>query len=461
MSSPDDPDVTPLRPPPTSPAPSSGLGRGTLLAVAAGLVVGLVIVFFGVRQDRFAGLSGAEIEIRINAIGPRMGRDVFVPTFGWTLQVELPKGLPKAVRDSLLIEIREERTGAIVEITDRFAFDGNVGSLVVPKELGLIVGLFSVHAALVDEEGQELDAFRRQRVRTWLGGPPIGDRQIIHFDFSVDRDGDGRPDIESDLEALGLVAPESPVLAGAVARSVADHALARVRRAYDRTDDPNHTRAARDVVFVRFQLDAEDSPFVTRICVGGRNAAHPESVGYVRYDPENSLRGNEECQGTAEDGGDAGIFPGALATYRDDPLYMRALGPFLASEGGAPVGTKGGDADLLDAALESERGRALGLAIEVLGDALGTIMAHESAHALGLVAPGKPGLGLFAGDATTDDGYAHNQDVDGGAPPTPWLMNPGRTVRFTDLAGRGEAGELRFRPLNWAYLKDRLILRAR
>ena len=40
-------------------------------------------------------------------------------------------------------------------------------------------------------------------------------------------------------------------------------------------------------------------------------------------------------------------------------------------------------------------------------------------------------------------------------------MNTGRTVRFADLAGRGEAGELRFRPLNWAYLKDRLILRAR
>jgi len=443
---------------PTAPA---GLGRGTLVGVAAGLVVGLAIVFFGVRQDRFAGRGGAEIAIRINAIGPRMGRDVFVPPFGWTLQVELPEGLPKVVRDSLLIEIREERTGAIVEITDRFAFDGDVGSLVVPKELGLIVGLFSVHAALVDEEGQRLDAFRRQRVRTWLGGPPIGDRQIIHFDFSVDRDGDGRPDIESDLESLGLIALESPTLARAIAAAVADRALARVHRAYDRTDDPNHTRAARDVVFVRFQLEAVDSPFVTRICVGGRNAAHPESVGYVRYDPENSLRGNEECRGTAEDGGDAGIFPGALAAYSDDPLYTGVLGPFLASEGGAPVGNLSGDANLLGTDAESGRGRALGLAIEVLGDALGTIMAHESAHALGLVAPGKPGLGLFAGDASSGDGYAHNEDVEGGAPATPWLMNPGRTVGFEDLAGRGEAGELRFRPLNWAYLKDRLILRAR
>ena len=96
--------------------------------------------------------------------------------------------------------------------------------------------------------------------------------------------------------------------------------------------------------------------------------------------------------------------------------------------------------------------------VEVLGDALGTVMAHESAHALGLVAPGRPGQGLFAGEDESGAGYAHNLDVQGDAPSTAWLMNPGGSFTFADLAGQGEAGELRFRPLNWAYLKDRLIL---
>ncbi len=37
-------------------------------------------------------------------------------------------------------------------------------------------------------------------------------------------------------------------------------------------------------------------------------------------------------------------------------------------------------------------------------------------------------------------------------------MNDGRGFRFEDLAGVGPAGELRFRPLNHAYLKDRVVL---
>ena len=462
MSPPDEPSVNPV-PLPAEPSSSdpSALGRSSLIAIAAGVAVGLVVVFFGVRQERFAGLDTAEIAIRVNAVGRRMGRDVLVPTHGWTLQVELPEALPPTVRESLRIEVREERTGAIIDITEQFDFDGTVGSLVVPERLGLIEGLFSIRAGLVDDAGRNLDAYRRQRVRTWLGGPPIGDRQRIHFDFSVDRDGDGRPDFEADLEALGLVASDAPQITRSLAAAIAKRALDRVLRAYDRTDDPNDTRAPRDTVYVRFELEAEESPFVTRICVGGRNADHPGSVGFVRYDPENSRRGNDECQGTAEDGGDAGLFPAALATYRAEPLYRGALGPFLTSEGGAPLGSLPGDDAVLGDAAGSDRGRSLEAVIEILGDALGTIMAHEAGHALGLVAPGKPGLGLFGGAPSTGAGYAHNLSFDGAAPAVTWLMNAGDTTSFEDLAGRGPSGELRFRPLNWAYLKDRVILRAR
>ncbi len=455
------PDAHPNPPVPPRPdaAPEPGVGghRGTLLAAAAGLAIGLAIVFFGVRQDRFAGLDSAEIAIRINDLGPRVGRDVLVPTSGWTLQVELPEDLPAGVAETLAVHLREERTGAKIEITDRFAFDGRVGTFVVPERLGLVEGLFSVSATLTDAEGRELTAFRRQRVRSWLGGPPIGSRQIIHFDFGVDRDGDGRPDFEADLASLGLLAEDAPAEAPRLAAAIAERALARVLRAYDRSDDPNRTGRDRDQVFVRFELAVEDGPLVTRICVGGRNAAHPDSIGFVRFDPRNATKGSEECLGTADDGSDAGVFPAAFAVYAEDPLWAESFGPLLET----PFGARAGDAALLDTPDASARARALATAIDRFGDALGTVMAHEAAHGLGLVPPGKPGVGLFAGTEERGDGYAHNLTVDDRVPSEPWLMNPGGTFDLTDLTGRGEAGELRFRPLNWAYLKDRVVLKER
>ncbi|MBB84605.1 MAG: hypothetical protein CL931_12415 [Deltaproteobacteria bacterium] len=450
-------DANPIMPLPRPTDDPGGLSGGTLIAVVGGLVIGLLIVFFGVRQERFAGLDAAEIAIRINDLGLRLGRDVLVPTYGWTMQVELPDGLPESVRDTLKIEIREERTGAIVEITDRFRFDGLVGTTLIAEDLGLIEGLFSVRATLVDADEQLLQTFRRQRIRTWLGGPPIGSRQIVHFDFDVDRDGDGRADFEADLEGLGLLARDAGTAAGPFAEAIADRALARVRRAYDRTDDPNRTGRDRDQVFVRFEREIDDGPLVTRICIGGRNATHPDSIGFVRYDPHNSIKGSEECIGTAEDGSDAGLFPAAFSVYADDPLWGDAFGPLIA----APFGSRPGDTALLATPDANDRARVIATAIARFGDALGTVMSHESAHALGLVPTGKPSLGLFAGDEQAGEAYAHNLTVEDTLPGEPWLMNPGGGFTLADLTGQGAAGELRFRPLNWAYLKDRVVLKAR
>ncbi|MEM9175681.1 MAG: hypothetical protein AAGC67_10635 [Myxococcota bacterium] len=457
MSPPDDPAI-PQLPRPGDGAPSEAKRPlGTAIAIGLGLVIGLLVVFFGIRQERFAGLDEAEIEIRVNDLAPRVGRDILVPTYGWTLQVELPEGLPPAVRESLAIRIREERTGAIIEITERFRFDGLVGTLVVPENLRLIEGLFSVSATLIDSQERVLQSFRRLRIRTWLGGPPIASRQVVHFDFDVDRDGDGRTDFPEDLRALGLLAPDAEDAATPFAAAIAERALARVLRAYDRRDDPNRTGRERDRVFVRFALEVEDSPYVTRICVGGRNARHPDSIGFVRFDSENKTKGSEECVGTAEDGSDAGLFPAAFSIYAAQPLWKASFGPLLD----VPFGAREDDVEQLATPDGSARARAIATAVERLGDALGTVMAHEAAHGLGLVPPGKPGLGLFAGSDQNGEAYAHNLTVDDRIPNEGWLMNPGGSFDFAALAGRGEAGELRFRPLNWAYLKDRVILRAR
>lgn len=434
-----------------------------LLAIGIGLVVGLVLVASSLREGRFAGGHDGEIEIRINGVGQRMSRDVLLPDRGWVLQIALPPGLPDAIRDSLSVTLRAERTGAMIEIADQLRLDGDLATFVVPESLGLYEGLLSIRATLTDLEAREQVAYRRVRIRSWLGGPPIGARQVVHFDFEVDRDGDGRPDFERDLERFGLASPERPELARIVAAQIAERALARVRRAYDPDDDPNGTGRERDPVFVQFLLETEPSPYVTRICVGGSNRLHPRSVGHVRFDHRNERRSSKECEGAEP----AGLFPAELTIYEDSALYREVLGPFLPARGGFPIGSRPQDDASVAAAIRGgdpdpdtldERSRAIARALDVFGNALGTIMAHESAHALGLVPAGRPGVGLFGGAEEDGDAYAHNLDAWGERPARAWLMNVGTSFSFEELAGRGDGGELRFRPLNYAYLKDRVVL---
>lgn len=431
-----------------------------LVALAVGALAGLGLVIFA------SGGSGPRavprIEIGIDGVPANMARDLLLPPHGWTLQIVLEPGSATA-RDQpeLVVDLREERTGMTIEIQDQLVARAGFSTLTIPESLGVREGLLAVRARATFADGSSAEDWRRLRIRRWQGGPPIGARQIIQFDFEVDRDGDGRADFERDLEPLGLATLEHPDLAKLTAARVAARALARVERAYDASGDPNRTGRERDPVSVRFQqgpalLEAE-RPFTTRVCVGGRDPAEPGSVGHVRFDPRNSRRASSECSGSEP----AGLFPAELAIYRESPLYREVFGPFDTRAGGKPFGGDPSDARWLEEHAEADpvRRAQIERAISVLGDVLGTLMAHETGHALGLVAPGKPGAGLFGGE--TGEGFAHA--VAPGDEPTtgPSLMDPGRGFLFEDLAGTGAAGELRFRPIDYAYLRDRVVLSER
>ncbi len=446
------------------------------LAVLVGLAGGALVIALVQGAGRFADLPDARLEIGVNGVDARRSRDLVLPPQGWVLEVRWPAGLPRRVRDSLAVTLREERSGAKIEVADRMDARAERATLVMPESLRLPTGLLSIHARLRDEEGRTLDTHRRVRIRDWPGGPPIGSRQTIHFDFAVDRDDDGRPDFELDLERFGLASPERPELARRLAARVARIALARVERAYAGEHDPNRTGRPRDPVRVRFVLAPEAGPFVTRICVGGVEPERPESLGHVRFDPANARHASSECGGDPP----AGIFPSGLAIYATSTLYRASFDPFSREDGGVPIGGRAGDSEVLAAVDGSdERGEgskpdgsrtdsdanprqvAIERAIAVFGRALGTLMAHEAAHALGLVPEGRPAVGLFGGGREKWQGvevYAHNIDPDGRPTQTPWLMNPGQRLDFEALAGAGERGELQFRPLNYAYLRDRVVL---
>ena len=414
-----------------------------LLAVVAGGLIGTALLLFSAREP--GERSDQRIEIGVNGVGARLSRDLLLPPFGWTLQIGFARPMdPAGNAPELVVEMREERTGMTIEIQDQLIAGPGYATLVIPEAMGLREGLVAVRARATYPGGAVVEDWRRLRIRPFPGGPPIGTRQVIHFDFSVDRDGDGRADFEQDLERLGLASPAHPEITKRLATRIAERALARVERAYDTDGDPNRTGRPRDPVAVRFQLEPieleAERAFATRICVGGRDASQPGSVGHVRFDPRNGRRAGSACTGDEA----AGLFPGELAAYRESALYREIMTPFEPTTGGVPF-----DGD-------PERQQAADHAVAVLGDALGTLMAHETGHALGLVAPGKPGFGLFGGDS--GESYAHAIAPDDARAPEPTLMLPGRALRFEQLAGLADGGELRFRPLDYAYLRDRVVL---
>lgn len=437
----------------------SGVGRG-VLAIAAGALIGLGLVFFTNRED--LRRTDRRIEIAINGVPIRLARDLQLPTHGFTLQIVFTPPPDPARRPALVVELREERTGKTLEIQDDLIQRDGYVTFAVPETLGVREGLLAVRARATFEDGMVAEDWRRLRIRAFFGGPPIGARQIIHFDFGVDRDGDGRPDFERDLEAMGLVEAGHPERARDLASRVAERALARVQRAYDASDDPNRTGSPRDPVAVRFQLGASermaDRPYTTRICVGGRDPAQPGSVGHVRFDAGNARRASDECLNKGQGGPMAGLFPGELVVYREAPLYRDVLGPFDPATGGVPFGADAADRVEDGSPPAGPRAAKLARATEVLGDVLGTLMAHEAAHTLGLVPPGRPAFGLFGG--TVGEEYAHAVGPDGEPSATPSLMDRGRSLSFEALAGAGEGGELRFRPLEYAYLRDRVVLQS-
>jgi hypothetical protein len=357
-------------------------------------------------------------------------------------------------RDRFTVMLRSERTGATIQIEDRFLYENGIATLVIPKSLGLSTGLLSVRATFRDTTGKPFENSRRIRIRSWFGGTPIGQRQVIHFEFEVDRDDDGIPEFLGDLERFGLASPDHPELARIIASRIEARAIRRVEQAYDATHDPNQTGQPRDPVHVLFRPTSDPGAYTTRICVGGSDPTHSDSVGHVRFDLRNEDKTSDECG----DEPAAGIFPAELEIYRDAPLYRDVLGPFLESLGGTPIGEHPDDRALISGEIAREAGRRADIdrAIAVFGDVLGSIMAHEAGHALGLVPEGRPGVGLFGG--SEGDLYAHNLLVFGDPPENRWLMNPGRSFTFEELAGEGKGGPLRFRPLNYAYLRDRVVV---
>lgn len=295
-------------------------------------------------------------------------------------------------------------------------------------------------------------------VRARPGPPPIGSGQKIWYDFDSDRDGVPGPDFPVDLVAFGLGSAAAPTLSAQVEADVRTALLARVEDVYY-GEDPNATGAA-DPVDVEFHDADPGGPDVTRICVGGEDPSGGSTIGSILIDPSNSNRSSVECGSIPP----TGIFPRELLVYQNQYAFQTTFDPLMPSRGGIPVGEHPLDPIVLAAgfdpgsatAEELARWNAISTAVQRFADALGSIVAHETGHALGLVAPGRPGVGLHGGQSGLV--YSHDVTSDGVTSPAPnYLMKHGGTFNFARLAGLSGNPLPFLRSLDFAYLRDRVM----
>jgi hypothetical protein len=172
-----------------------------------------------------------------------------------------------------------------------------------------------------------------------------------------------------------------------------------------------------------------------------------------------------ESQDECGSGAIFGIFPQALDNlWGSDTGFQAAFDPLMPSRGGTPVGEDPIDAVVMAPGFEpgtatsEELARLLTIlnAADAFAQSIASVVAHESGHLLGLTAHGPTPGGLYGGDsgAATD----HNVTPQGGVPAENYLMNQGGSFSFDEITGRYGSPLPAFRPLNWAYLRDRIAL---
>lgn len=431
-------------------------GRGhlpavVLLAVLAGsgLVAG--------QCDGNAGGVPPTVSITLNAVEDDLNDLLVVPPGNFGAQVSYAPGgaaLDLATFDAALIAWGG---GDPIDVSALFTLGPTGAVTLVPGAIGLVPGTWTLVAGLGDVAGNGSYATYDFAIRDFGATPPIDTGQQIWLDFESDRDGTAGPDFALDLEIFGLGSPAAPALSDQVRQEVLDRTLARVGEAYY-LQDPNGFGAP-DPIDIAFSTSDPGAGDVTRICVGGPDPSGQGAIGNVFYDPGNSLRSSVEC-GTLPA---SGVFPREFDNYQASGAWKDAFDPVTAGAGGTPIGEHVLDPIVLDpgfdpgtaSAEEFQRWSDIDFALQVFSDALGTVAAHEVAHAVGLVPPGAPGTGLHGGTFGPD--LVHDVAADGSEPVPNYLMKQGGAFVFSELAGMYGIPRPFFRPLDFAYLRDRTL----
>jgi len=421
----------------------------------------MLLLVFGLAVLPGAGCdhagAGPVATLSLNAIEDDLDDLLVVPRHGFVIHVAFQPGAAAIDPSSFGLRAFPWSGAPARVLTSAVPVDASGGVGVLGSSHALPSGSYTLFAEIQDVEGHFGGASFDFAVREFpSGSPPIGTGQKIWYDFEVDRDGDLAPDFPEDLASFGLASPAAPGIAADVEARVIGLVLDRIESIYH-DEDPNGL--GDDPVAVDFFAADPGGSEVTRICVGGQAPSTPLLIGSIYVDLDNASREGTWCDSLPP----TGLFPRGIHAWAGNGDYQATFAPTMPSLGGTPLGEHPLDPIVFDPAFDPGAASAAELArwndaetaIVNFANVLAGVTAHETGHALGLVAPGMPGVGLHGG--LSGAAYAHDVEADGSVPPENYLMKAGPSSSFSSMGGLSGFALPFLRPFDHAWLRDRLV----
>lgn len=420
------------------------------------------------RTTSTLDVTPPSVTATVNAIDTARRSGLLLPTSGFTIDVDAQDGLQAPDIGSVTIDLAGP--GLAPDPESLYA-DAVVGfrslRVVVPPTAGLVPGTWTMNVSVRDLAGNVGVA---TPVTFTLAEPngglvPFERTQVVWTRTDMDRDGNGRADFDDDMLRLGLATSGDPLGTNAYVRDVArDAILARANDLYGRGS--RGEPIDRDSVAIRFTpFEPVGLPHM-QIAVGGldpqgnRTRAFGDQttgvLGRAYYDYRNGNT-NDRNVGTSPG---LGVFPAEMFLYQVDlhlqlypsflTMFAQRFLPLVPQMGGVPAGSHAADAVVLregfdpNTATSEQYARWLVVmrAIDDWAMVIGTVLAHEVGHAVGLTAPGPAPSGLFG------DSSLHNMNASAAE-----VMAP--AVGYEAMISL----DYHFRDTNMAYLRHRILLR--
>jgi hypothetical protein len=410
------------------------------------------------------------VEVTLNAAAPERNRDMTVPPSGFTIDVDTYDPVHFSL-DLASIEIAIAGSGGPVPGSDTIFRDALVRwnglSYLLPAEQALAPGSYTVTASVRDLSGNRaISKVLPFRVAAATAEVlPFERTQVVWVRFDLDRNGNGRSDFEDDLVDLGLIAAGDPAGTNAtMVRVLREGIFAQVNRLCGRA--PNGAPLGPESVPLRLTHRRPPGVPHMQIACGGLDpegssnrsygAESTGTLGRAYFDYRNSAV--NELNIASVPG--LGVFPGEMFLFQAR-IHIQVYPSFVTTfarrflklsphMGGIPAGSDPLDAVVLapgfdvGSATSAQRARydTVFGAADDWATAVGIILAHEIGHSVGLVADGRLPRGLH-GDRSLHNEYSTVLDVMASA------------VGYDAMVSL----EYRYRDLNLAYLRQRLLLK--
>lgn len=421
------------------------------------------------RTSFGADLVSPTVSVTINGVDSARNANLSVPPSGFAFEISGWDPLDYSL-DMSTVELQLAGVGAVPGAESIFATTSltpTTADYTLDPSWTLVPGDYTAVARVRDLSGnlatsqplsfqvRDLDA----------GSVPFEKTQIIWVRFDLDRDGNGREDLLDDLLRLGLATAGDP--AGTNARMLQvmrDGIIARTHALFGRAAsgealDPN-------AVSIRLAdsrplgLDHAEMACGGLDPEGNSNRVYGDlssgTLGRAWFDYQNG-RMTESNTGSRPG---LGVFPSELFLFEARihqqiyPTFLTSFGrrflPICPDMGGTPAGSDPLDATVLSptfvysSATTSEQVRYTEVfsAADDWATAVGTVLAHEIGHSVGLVADGPNPRGLH-GDGSLHNEFAGSSDVMASA------------LGYDSLIFLNYG----FRDLNIAYLRHRILLK--